>query len=76
MLWPKTFAKLIKLLIDTLRLDAKIIAIYIDHLINVRLKLDECVENVITSIIFLNSPGFPSRQIYILTKTGNNIFMF
>ena len=64
----RTFAKLIKWSIDTVRWDTKIIAIYVDHLINVRLKLDEFVENVITSIIFLNSPGFiihPEISIFL-----------
>ena len=56
-----------KLPIATLRLDVHIIAIYIDDLINAGLGFDECVENVITSIKFLNSLGFishPEKSIF------------
>ena len=44
--------------VATLRLDGHIIAIYIDDLINVGFIFDKCVENVVTSIMLLNSLGF------------------
>ena len=55
---PIKFTRLIKPLIAILRFDGHIIAIYTGDLINVRLKFDECVENVISSIKLLKSLGF------------------
>ena len=52
----------------TLRLDDHIIAIYIDDLINVELKFDECVENVIPSIKRLNSQRFIIEKFIFFPK--------
>ena len=64
---PK-FTKLTKPPIATARLDGHMIAIYIDDLINVGLKFDACVGNVITSIKLLNSLGFiihPDKSTFL-----------
>ena len=70
---PRKFTKLMKPPIATLRLDGHIIAIYVDDLINVELMFGECVKNNINKAFELTGVCYPSRQIYILTKTGNNI---
>ena len=63
-----------KPLIATLRLDCHIIAIYIDDLINVGLTFHECRKcHSINRAFKLAWVYYPSRQIYILTKTGKNI---
>ena len=54
--------------IATLRLYGHIIAIYIDDLINLGLRFDECLKNVITSMKLLNSLGFiihPEKSIFL-----------
>ena len=73
---PRTFTKMAKPLIATLRLDGHIIAIYIDDLVNVGLTFDECIENVITSTKLLNSLGFiihPDKSIFLPKQVGFNI---
>ena len=55
---PRKFTRLIKPPIPVLRFDGHIIAICTGELINVRLKFDECVKNVISSTKLLKSLGF------------------
>ena len=69
-----------KPLIATLRLDGRIVAVYIDDLINVGLTFDECVEKVITSKKIFNSLGFiihPGKSMFLpkqeITFLGFNI---
>ena len=65
---PRKFTKLMKPPIATLRLYGHIIAIYIDDLINLGLRFDECLKNVITSMKLLNSLGFiihPEKSIFL-----------
>ena len=57
-----------KPLIATLRLDGRIVAIYIDDLINAGLTFDECVEKVITSKKIFNSLGF-------IIHSGKSMFL-
>ena len=67
---PRKFTKLMEPPIAILRLDSKIIAIYIDDLINVGPPFDKCVKNVIT-INVLNSLGFvihPDTKPLLLPK--------
>ena len=61
--------------IATLRLDGHITLVYIDDLINIGLTFDESVKkrHNINKGFELTGVYYPSRQIYILTKTRNNI---